>query len=259
VPLIAGAALLSGALAMAPSDPAPSILVFTKTAGFRHASIPAALEAVRRLGAAHGFVVQSTEDASTFTDEGLGPHDAVIFLLTTGDVLSPAQEEALERFVRSGRGFAGVHSASDTEHGSPWYLALVGAEFRTHPAPQAATVRVTDRVHPSTRGLPAAWRRTDEWYDFVENPRPAVHVLATVDESTYAGGTMGPDHPIAWCRFFEGGRTWYTALGHTPESWAEPLFLEHVLGGIAFAAGWPDCRAVQVRELAPRSAPRLEP
>jgi cytochrome c len=257
--LIAGAALLSGALAGAVAGAAPSVLVFTKTAGFRHDSIPAAVAAIRRLGATQGFAVQATEDDAVFTDAGLEPHDAVVFLLTTGDVLTPAQLAALQRFVRSGRGFVGVHSASDTEHGSAWYVALVGAEFRNHPPPQPATVRVIDGVHASTRGLPAAWIRTDEWYDFAANPRPSVHVLATVDEATYTGGAMGADHPIAWCRFFDGGRTWYTALGHTAESWSEPLFLEHVLGGIGFAAGWPDCTAPRTRAVDPRPATSSNP
>lgn len=259
---LAGVILFSLACAPteAPGAPVrpPSVLVFTKTAGFRHAAIPDAVSAIRQLGAENGFAVVATESADAFRDDVLEPHDAVLFILTTGDVLSPGQQDALTRFVRRGRGFVGVHSAADTEHGWPWYLALLGAEFRSHPDIQPATVRVFDRVHPSTRGLPAVWARTDEWYDFAANPRPPgfVHVLATVDESSYAGGSMGEDHPIAWCRFYEGGRSWYTAMGHTNESWREPLFLEHLLGGIRFAAGWPDCPAEdgRTRAVPPRTA-----
>jgi type 1 glutamine amidotransferase len=256
--LLLAAAFCSGderaprAEAAAPSD-APRILVFSKTAGFRHASIPDAVAAVRLLGSENGFGVDSTEDGSAFTDAGLAPYDAVVFLLTTGDVLDDSQQAAFERYVRSGRGFVGVHSASDTEYGWPFYGELVGAPFAGHPEVQSATVRVVDRVHSATRGLPESWPRVDEWYNFAFNPRAKVHVLATLDETTYSGGAMGTDHPIAWCRFVFGGRAFYTALGHTNESYAEPLFLAHLLGGIQFAAGYPDCARPAVR--APRAVP----
>lgn len=256
MPVIAAllVAAMSSVLACAapPPDSGRQVLVFTKAAGFRHDSIPDAVAAIRRLGHSGGYAVDATADASAFSDANLARYDAVVFALTTGDVLDAEQEAALQRFIRAGGGFAGIHSASDTEHGSAWYRQLVGAEFRSHPAPQRATLRPAERVHPSTRGLPPAWSRTDEWYDFVENPRGAVHVLLTLDESTYAGGTMGPDHPIAWCRFYDGGRTWYTALGHTRESYTEALFLEHLGGGIRFAAGYPDCDAPAPRAVAPR-------
>jgi type 1 glutamine amidotransferase len=228
------------------------VLVFTKTAGFRHDSIPDAIAAVRAIGEADGFAVDATEDAARFGDAALAPYDAVVFLSTTGDVLDASQQDALQRFVRAGGGFAGIHAAADTEHGWPWYLALLGAEFRSHPAIQSALLRVEDAAHASTRGLPAAWRRTDEWYDFVESARGPAHVLLTLDETSYEGGGMGADHPAAWCRWFEGGRSWYTALGHTRESWSEPLFLEHVRGGIRFAAGYPDCPGRGTRSAPPR-------
>jgi type 1 glutamine amidotransferase len=254
--LILAAALSSGdGLAPKPESSASAsrILVFTRTAGFRHESIPDAVAAVRLLGAESGFGVDATEDPGAFTDAGLSAYDAVVFLLTTGDVLDDAQQGAFERYIRNGRGFVGVHSASDTEYGWPFYGELVGAPFAGHPAIQPATVRVVDRVHPSTRSLPSSWPRVDEWYNFAFNPRPKVQVLATLDEATYSGGTMGADHPIAWCRFVFGGRAFYTALGHTSESYAEPLFLAHLLGGIQFAAGYPDCGAPATR--APRAVP----
>jgi len=228
------------------------VLVFTKTAGFRHDSIPDAIAAVRAIGESDGFEVEATEDAARFDDASLSRYDAVVFVSTTGDVLDGRQQDALQRFVRGGRGFAGIHAAADTEHGWPWYLALLGAEFRTHPAVQPAVLRVEDPAHSSTRGLPGEWRRTDEWYDFVGSPRESAHVLLSLDETTYEGGSMGSDHPAAWCRYFEGGRSWYTALGHTRESWSEPLFLEHVRGGIRFAAGYPDCPARGTRVVSPR-------
>ena len=256
------AILLTSMSAPGDESPAPGrrgrVLVFTRTAAFRHDSIPDAVEAVRAIGRADGFAVDATEDAARFADSELPAYDAVVFLSTTGDVLDASQQDALQRFVRSGGGFAGVHAAADTEHGWPWYLSLVGAEFRSHPAIQQAAVRVEDAAHASTRSLPTPWRRTDEWYDFVESPRGAAHVLLSLDETTYQGGGMGADHPISWCRWFEGGRSWYTGLGHTRESWSEPLFLDHVRGGIRFAAGYPDsasdCPPRGTRTAPPRPA-----
>jgi cytochrome c len=227
----------------APSAAGPAggarVLVFTKTAGFRHTSIPVALAAVRQLGARNGFSVDATESGTAFTDANLARYDAVVFLLTTGDVLDPRQQLAFRRYIRAGGGFAGVHSASDTEHGWAWYGRLVGAFFRTHPVIQRGVIDVARASHPSTAGLPRRWARTDEWYAFVRNPRPAVRVLATLDESTYTPGdaSMGADHPIAWSHEFDGGRAWYTAGGHSEESYAEPLFRRHLLGGIRYAAG----------------------
>jgi type 1 glutamine amidotransferase len=213
------------------------VLVFTKTAGFRHESIPDGLAAVAALGAAHGFTVEPTEDAGAFTDANLGGFAAVLFLNTTGDVLDEDQQDAFQRYIRAGGGFAGVHAASDTEHDWPWYGELVGAFFLSHPAIQRATVHVLDDAHPSTRCVPAAWTRRDEWYDFESRPVAGVRILATVDEDTYEGAVMGAPHPIAWAHAFEGGRAWYTAMGHTAESYAEPDFLDHLLGGVLWAAG----------------------
>ena len=234
-PLLAAAVLLAAPASAA--KPRFRVLVFSATEGFRHDSIPAGVAAVRSLGAAHGFAVDATEDPSAFTDRRLRRYAAVMFLSTTGDVLDAAQQAAFRRYVRRGGGFAGVHAAADTEAGWAWYGGLVGARFLRHPAVQRATIRVTDRRHPSTRRLPRRWTRTDEWYDFRAQPRRGVRVLARLDESSYSGGTMGARHPIAWCRRVAGGRSWYTGLGHTTASWREPRFRGHVLGGIWWAAG----------------------
>jgi cytochrome c len=216
----------------------PRVLVFTKTMGFRHESIPSAIAAIRGLGAANGLTVEASEDSAVFTDASLTRYDAVVFLMTTGDVLEESQQRAFERFIRRGGGFAGVHSAADTEYGWTWYGGLVGAYFKNHPQVQRATVRVVGRRHPSTARLPRSWARTDEWYNFARNPRPSVHVLATLDETSYSPGpgAMGADHPIAWWHSYQGGRAWYTAGGHTLESYSEPLFRRHLLGGIRYAA-----------------------
>ena len=214
-----------------------SVLVFSKTSGYRHDSIDEGIAAIEALGAAHQFQVESTEDAAVFADAQLASYQVVVFLNTTGEILDDGQQAALERFVRAGGGFVGVHSAADTEYDWLWYHELLGAYFDSHPAIQPAAIDVVDRQHPSTRGLPLRWERTDEWYNFRSAPGPSVSVLATLDEASYAGGTMGASHPIVWYHMYDGGRAWYTALGHTAESYAEPLFLDHLLGGIRWAAG----------------------
>jgi len=215
----------------------PKILVFSKTAGFRHDSIPDGIAAIKRLGAENNFAVEATEDAAVFTDANLSQYQAIVFLSTTGTILDDRQKAAFRRYIEAGGGFVGIHSASDTEHDWPWYGGLVGAYFQSHPGIQKAAIRVEDRSHPSTASLPGRWERTDEWYNFALNPRGRVQVLATLDEATYSGGTMGADHPIAWYQAYDGGRAWYTGGGHTKESYAEPLFLQHLLGGIQFASG----------------------
>jgi type 1 glutamine amidotransferase len=226
--------------AMHTSYAANRVLVFSKTAGFRHSSISNGIAAIQQMAATNNFEVTATEDAAQFSDAGLAPFQVVVFLNTTGDVLDTDQEAAFQRFIEAGNGFVGIHSATDTEHGWPWYGGLVGAYFTDHPAIQGATALIEDPSHPSTVALPSAWLRTDEWYNFNLNPRtndPSIRVLATLDESTYTGGNMGADHPIAWYHEYDGGRAWYTAGGHTTSSFDEPLFRAHLLGGIRYAAG----------------------
>ncbi len=218
-----------------------AVLVFSKTAGFRHGSIESGVAAVQTLGAAHDFAVTATEDAATFSDAGLAPFDVLLFLNTTGDVFDDAQQAAMERFVRAGGGFAGVHAATDTEYGWPWYNGLVGAYFNGHPPVQPALLRAPDPAHPSTSGLPDPWARTDEWYSF-RDVAADLDTLLLLDEGSYSLGAtpaMGV-HPIAWCHGYDGGRAWYTAMGHTAETYGEPLFLAHLLGGIEWAAGAAD-------------------
>jgi len=218
-----------------------AVLVFSKTAAYRHEAIPDGIRAIEELGGELGWTVSATEDAGVFSDEGLARFDAVIFLLTTGDVLDSEQQAAFERFMKNGKGYVGIHSASDTEYDWPFYGSLVGAYFRSHPQIpqfQQATYRIEDREHPATRHLPPSWVRTDEHYSFRENPRGKVQVLVSLDEKSYepGDGAMG-DHPIVWCRELEGGgRSFYTALGHTKESYSDPLFRKHLASAIAWAA-----------------------
>jgi type 1 glutamine amidotransferase len=223
------------------AEVALAVLVFSKTAEYRHESIAEGRRAIEELGAAGGFTVEATEDASVFTDQGLARFDAVVFLMTTGDVLDSDQQAAFERFLKKGKGYVGIHSASDTEYDWPFYGRLVGAYFRSHPEIQQASYRVEDREHPATRHLPPSWLRRDEHYSFRENPRGKVRVLVSLDESSYQAGehAMG-DHPVVWCQELEGGgRSFYTALGHTRESYSDPLFRRHLASAIGWAATRP--------------------
>ncbi|MFJ4926768.1 ThuA domain-containing protein [Streptomyces sp. NPDC088736] len=220
------------------------VLVFSRTAGFRHDAIPEGIAALRELGAEGGFTVDATEDAGAFTPRNLARYDAVVFLSTTGDVLDDTQQGAFERYIERGGGYAGIHAAADTEYDWAFYGGLVGAWFQSHPAIQPATVDIEDGGHPATSGLPRVWERTDEWYNYRSDPREQVHVLASLDESSYSGGTMNGDHPIAWCQEYRGGRAFYTGGGHTKESYADPAFRRHLLGGLRYATGAvrADCR-----------------
>ncbi|GAA2459834.1 ThuA domain-containing protein [Streptomyces lavendulocolor] len=221
-----------------PDRTAKRVLVFSRTAGFRHDSIPAGIAALKELGASSNITVDATETAAQFTTSNLARYDAVVFLSTTGDVLDDAQQKAFEHYVATGGGYVGVHAAADTEYDWEFYGGLVGARFASHPHVQSATVRAEDHQHPATAHLPAAgWERTDEWYDYRTNPRGQARILATLDETTYEGGTMKGDHPIAWCRSYEGGRAFYTGGGHTAASYAEPAFRQHLLGGLRYATG----------------------
>ncbi|GAA3844349.1 ThuA domain-containing protein [Streptomyces sp. NPDC003631] len=244
---VVGAALLLGCV----SGPAAShsadgkrVLVFSKTAGFRHDSIPDGVAAVRQLGGTGGFAVDATEDAGAFTSKNLKRYDAVVFLSTTGDVLDSVQQSAFEGYIRHGGAYVGIHAAADTEYDWEFYGGLAGAYFQSHPAIQQAKVDVEDRAHPATSELAPTWERTDEWYNYRSNPRERAHVLASLDESSYTGGTMNGDHPIAWCQNYQGGRAFYTGGGHTKESYTDPAFLAHLRGGIAWAIGdaQADCR-----------------
>jgi cytochrome c len=215
------------------------ILIFSKTAGFRHGSIPTGIEAIKRLGLQHHIIVDTTENASAFHKENLKRYNAVVFLNTTGDVLNPEQQSNFERFIQAGGGYVGIHAAADTEHDWPWYGRLSGARFAGHPNDpnvQKGMFCVLDKKHPATQGIPEKWERTDEFYNF-KQINPEIKVLIVIDEKSYHGGTNGGNHPMSWYHEFDGGRSFYTNMGHTNEAFSEPLFLKHLLGGIQYAAG----------------------
>lgn len=221
--------------------PNPNVLVFSKTAAFRHDSIPDAIAAIQKMGKEKGFTVDATEDAAAFTPENLAKYDVVVFASTTGDVLTNPQQQALQQFVNRGKGWVGIHAAADTEYDWPWYGELVGAYFKSHPAGlQPTKVKIENRGHASTNSLPENWTRSDEWYDWRVNPRGKVQVLASIDDSTFRTEVL--DHPVTWCKYQGRGRAWYTAMGHSKETYVEPAFLDQLYGGIMWAAqaGKPD-------------------
>ncbi|MFI7081126.1 ThuA domain-containing protein [Micromonospora sp. NPDC049903] len=209
------------------------VLVFSRTTGYRHDSIPAGVRALRELWPD----VTATEDPDVFTAAELADVGAVVFLNTNGTVLTDAGRAALEAYVRGGGGFLGVHSAAATEYDWPFCGELVGAAFDRHPPVQPATVTVTDPDHRATAHLPARWEWVDEWYDFRSYPR--ARILLRVDESTYDGGRTGVDHPLAWCHDRLGGRAFYTALGHTVEAYADRSFRDHLAGALRWVTAAP--------------------
>lgn len=218
------------------------ILVFTKTAGWRHDSIPAGIAAFEKLAKENQFTVTTTEDAALFTDAELSQFNAIVFLNTTLNVLDENQELAMERYIQAGGGFVGIHAAADTEWEGDWfwYRNLVGAVFKNHPNTpsnvQQATVNITDKNHLSTAKLPDSISLADEWYNY-RDMYEFINVVAKVDESTYQGGEHNHDHPISWYHDYDGGRAFYTGLGHTNEVFSNPEFLQHLLGGMTYAVG----------------------
>jgi len=249
----------------APPDANNAILVVSITKGFRHSSIPAgndALEAIADEIAGDMGVDDFTldivdanpdvgeteypEDLQSQLPSSLSEfqaYDCVVFQNTTGEIFEPEEQQpAFKEYIESGGGWMGIHAGADTHEQWPWFEDMAGAWFAGHPAVQEAEIHVTDRTHPSTEHLPARWTREDEWYDYSQNPRGNAHVLATLDERTYDNAGMddqyGRDHPIAWCQNVGQGRSFYTGGGHTSSSFSEDDFVQHLKGGLMWAAGY---------------------
>ena len=210
------------------------VLVFTKTNGYRHESIPDGIEAMKKLGRENNFTMDASEDSLVFTPQNLKKYDAIIFLNTTGTILGQEQKLAFINYMQKGGGFVGVHAATDCEYGWPWYVKMVGANFKSHPDQQTAILNTTKLPHAATSYLPASWQRKDEWYNF-KNINPNIKVILTIDETSYKGGENGAFHPMAWYHEYKNGKVFYTALGHTKESYQEPLFLQHLAAGILYS------------------------
>lgn len=213
-----------------------TLLVFSKTAGYRHGSIEAGITALKQLGEVNNFEVIATENAAYFTQDSLKTYDAVVFLNTTGDLLNAEQQADFERYIQAGGGFVGIHAATDTEYQWPWYNKLVGAYFMNHPKVQTATLRRHDKKHISTQMLEDRWEKEDEWYNF-RSINPAINVLLSIDEKSYEGGENGDNHPVSWYHEYDGGRSFYTAMGHTDETFENETFLNHLWGGLEYAMG----------------------
>jgi PKD repeat protein/glucose/arabinose dehydrogenase/type 1 glutamine amidotransferase len=216
------------------------VLVFTRSAGAPHASTPAGVAAIQQLGNQLRFSTHVTDDPRKFDESHLKQYRVVVFLNTSGDVLTDAQQAAFEAYYRDGGGFVGIHAAIEAEPGWSFLTGVLGTRATGASPVTQATVKVADRVHPASANVPERWTRTDQWYNFAGNVRGVSHVLATVDETTYTGGTMGFDHPITWCKDFQGGRSFYTAGGDTPATFAEAGFRGHLGGAIRWAAGVTD-------------------
>lgn len=214
----------------------PRVLIFSKTAGYHHESIPKGIAAIQKLCSENNIEIDTTTDAFYFNDDSLSKYNAVIFLNTTGIFFNSNQQIALERYIQAGGGFVGIHAACDAEYDWEWYHKLLGAYFLSHPPQQEAKLIIQNNAHLSTKYLPNTWIRKDEWYNFKQLNKD-VKVLITIDEKSYKGGENGSDHPMAWYHDFDGGRSFYTALGHTDESYSDQLFLKHLLGGIQYAIG----------------------
>ena len=230
-------AVLIGSFAFGQQNPKDRVLVFSKTAGFRHASIKDGIAVIQKLGLEHNFAVDTTENTALFTDENLKKYKALVFLNPTGsNLFNDSQKAAFKNYINHGGGFAGIHAAADCSYEWEWYGRMAGAFFKNHPKIQEARLNVVNRKHPASRRLPPIWRHKDEWYNFKDINKD-VKVLITLDESSYEGGENGSFHPASWYHEFDGGRAFYTVLGHRPENYTDKLFLSHLLGGIEYAMG----------------------
>lgn len=232
--LILAGVFLSFAIACSKKE--KRILVFSKTEGYRHASIEPGVEALKKLGAENGFKVTATEDVRYMVEDSLKQFASVVFLNASGNLLDDVQRADLERYIQAGGGFVGIHEAVTAESDWPWYHNLVGAYYDGHPKVQEATLKIIDKNHPSTASMESTWVKTDEWYNFKDFD-PDIKVVIEVDEDSYEGGKNGTHHPISWYHDYDGGRSFYTAIGHSDETYGNDNFLKHVLGGIQYAMG----------------------
>jgi len=216
----------------------PKVLVFSKTEGFRHESIPKRRQALLKMAKEHNFSVDTTENSASFTKENLSQYSAVVFLNTTGNVLDYEQQAAFEQYIQAGGGYVGVHAASDTEYNWPWYGKLVGTYFEEHPKVQPAKLKIhSDANFPVLDTLPNPWTHTDEWYNFKKQPPKDANILTQIDEDAYEGGSMGSNHPMVWYREFDGGRSFYMGVGHTEQSYSNSNVLAILEAGIKYAIG----------------------
>ncbi|HKH61022.1 MAG TPA: ThuA domain-containing protein [Flavitalea sp.] len=220
-------------------------LLVTTTKGWHHESLHAGVLALQDLGKKNFFDVVLFENPNGFTDKYVEQFQVIIFLNTTGDIFDSAQQKVMERFIQSGKGYVGIHSASDTEYDWEWYTKLVGRMFHIHPAIQTARMNVIDTKFPGLQGFTGNKLFTDEWYEFGPEKTSGLNYILAIDESSYnakvqwgakKGEGMGQLHPVAWYHNYDGGRAFYTALGHVPTIFSDPIYLNHLYSGIFWAA-----------------------
>jgi len=219
-----------------PTKAKPKVLIFSKTNGYHHACIPVGIEAIRKLGAENGFDVDATDDSTMINYKNLKKYKTLIFLCPTGKVFGPDEEKDLQKYIHHGGGFVGIHAAADCEYNFQWYGDLVGGYFKSHPKQQQAKFIVVDKNHPASMNLPDVWDHFDELYNY-KYFNPDIKVLVKIDEKSYTGGENGDNHPMIWYHAFDGGRSFYTELGHTNECYSDPTYLGMLLGGIQYAMG----------------------
>jgi type 1 glutamine amidotransferase len=233
--------LVLGACRKKPERPNPlpltknKVLLYTETAGYRHESISAGTEMFKENAEKWNLEIQEAATSDAFTVDNLKQYRIIVFMSTTGDLFTPQEEAALQAYVKGGGAILGIHAASDAEYDWPWYGQMLGGWFIDHPAIQEAKCMVKMPAHESVKDISSPWIRTDEWYNF-KNLQQNNQIVLTVDESSYTGGTHGAVHPISWYRTFDGGRIFYTAMGHTPETYKEELFIRHIGGAISWLA-----------------------
>lgn len=223
-----------------------SALLVVQTAGWQHESTFSAIPALEKMAARHSFRLDLKQRAMPINDGMLKQYDVIIFVNTTGDIFNDEEQAAMERFIQSGKGWVGVHAASDTEYDWKWYTDMVGHMFKIHPHVQTGMVDVHDNSFPGLEGWPKRKMWTDEFYEYLDGTRnPDINYLITVDESTYdteakwgdnVSRGHGDFHPMSWYRDYDGGRAWYTNFGHVPSVFEDPDFLQHLYGGIWWAA-----------------------
>jgi len=214
----------------------PRVLVYVKVTGYAHASIPDGIKAVEKIAAENNFIADTTSKNTDFTEDNLKRYAAIVFISTNANTLDTAQRIEFERYIEAGGGFMGIHGASTGGKGWPWYVKLVGAQFVSHPEPKEGVLHVENADNESTRQYPDHMTWKDEWYNFT-NIQSGLNLLLFVDEDSYVGGINGRKHPIAWYHDFDGGRSFYTALGHFSYHYTDVLFVKHIEGGLKYAMG----------------------
>ena len=210
-----------------------SVLVITETKGWVHDSIESGLKLIQNIGNKNNFNVYHSDNSSVITYKNLKEIKTIIFLNTTEEILTDVEQKVMESFIKSGKGFVGVHAAADTEYNWQWYGKLVGAYYRNHP--EVMNGKILTINHKITNHLDSEWEIEDEWYNF-DYVNYDINILLNLDEDSYIGGEHPDYHPITWYHEYDGGRSFYTGLGHTKEVYEDERFIKLLEKGILYAS-----------------------